>query len=371
MKLCHVVLKPRLSGAEILVAHLAVRQQRAQGQVSVVAMDAMEPSYEVFASRMAAAGVEVRIPEGRVSRLGRVTWLRRHLRALRPDAIFAHSVLPAAYARVGALGLGIPVITVLHSADQDDYGERKLEVFEKYVLPKPAAVIAVAPAAAENYRRRMAYTGRAITIANGVDVEAIRSASSERERVRREVLKVDSSARVVLQMGRIAPVKRQIETLSAVEALGAERSIHLVFAGLVQDADYAAELKGRIERSAIRNRVSLLGPWSEPYELLGAADIFVMPSRDEASSVAFLEALASGRAVVASPIPSFAFASGIPGVDFVEPGQESAYASAILSSLERGVERYDRDLSGYELASTVAKYRSLAEFVTGDGQDDS
>ena len=90
--------------------------------------------------------------------------------------------------------------------------------------------------------------------------------------------------------------------------------------------------------------------------------MFVMPSRCEAHSVAFLEALASGIPIVASRIPSFAFASGFPGVQLVDTDDVPCYADAVVAAL--GQARAQRSLAGLTLRDTAARYRAIAHQVS-------
>jgi glycosyltransferase involved in cell wall biosynthesis len=78
--------------------------------------------------------------------------------------------------------------------------------------------------------------------------------------------------------------------------------------------------------------------------------------------VAFLEALASGIPIVASRIPSFAFASGFPGVQLIDTDDVPAYADAIVVAL--GQPRAQRSLAGLTLSDTAARYRAIAQQVS-------
>jgi glycosyltransferase involved in cell wall biosynthesis len=90
--------------------------------------------------------------------------------------------------------------------------------------------------------------------------------------------------------------------------------------------------------------------------------VFVMPSRSEAHSVAFLEALASGVPIVASKIPAFAFANGFPGVQLVDTDDVQCYADAVVVAL--GQARAQRSLAGLTLRDTAARYRAIARQVS-------
>ncbi|MFP3711096.1 glycosyltransferase family 1 protein, partial [Paraburkholderia sp. SIMBA_009] len=65
--------------------------------------------------------------------------------------------------------------------------------------------------------------------------------------------------------------------------------------------------------------------------------------------------------IVASKIPSFAFANGFPCVQLVETDDAKRYADAIVLAL--GQARAQRSLAGLTLRDTAARYRAIAHQV--------
>src|SRR5262249_45110660 len=61
-------------------------------------------------------------------------------------------------------------------------------------------------------------------------------------------------------------------------------------------------LEARTTTLGLRKRVRFLGMVPDPLPVLQAADVFAMPSREEASPMALLEAMACARAVVATAV---------------------------------------------------------------------
>ena len=72
---------------------------------------------------------------------------------------------------------------------------------------------------------------------------------------------------------------------------------------LIGDGPERTALAARIARLGLTAAVDLPGAVADPAVLLRAADLFVLPSREEGMSVALLEAMALGIPVVASDIP--------------------------------------------------------------------
>src|SRR5262249_20573876 len=85
----------------------------------------------------------------------------------------------------------------------------------------------------------------------------------------------------------------------------------------------------------IRERVVFLGHRTDVPELLSACDVFALPSLYEGSSLANLEAMAAGRAIVSSAIPGTdeLITDGDSGL-LVAPGDASALARALHRLIE-------------------------------------
>jgi glycosyltransferase involved in cell wall biosynthesis len=360
---------PRLSGAEILVARLSAQQASAGGRVVVIALLPPEPSFAAMSNFMKAAGVRLIYPERNLSRTERLGWCRAHFTVERVDVAFAHSVIPSAYGRCAAVGTGTKVVTVLHSATQDDYKDPLLHLSEVFI-PLPSGLIAVAWPALVNYRNRQPYfVGPSSVILNGVPIKDIVDGRKKRLCVREDVFKVSSEDRkIIIQIGRIARMKRQHITIEAYNALNnrCPGMYTLVLVGIAEDTTYEAELRSQIHDCGSDARIIWLGPRTDIYELLGAADVYLMPSADEAFSVAFVEALCSGIPIVASDIKAFAFARGVCGVTLVPQPDTELYVSAIASAVSVRPP-LPRNIDHYGIEETARQYDQVARLVLPAG----
>jgi glycosyltransferase involved in cell wall biosynthesis len=102
-------------------------------------------------------------------------------------------------------------------------------------------------------------------------------------------------------VGRLAPEKgldRLIAAWPAVRARHPAARLTLVGEGPARPA-----LAEQIARLGLTGAVALPGAVADPAGWLRAADLFVLPSREEGMSVALLEAMALGMPLVASDIP--------------------------------------------------------------------
>lgn len=374
VRICHAILRPRWSGAEVLACNLAQAQANRGHEVSLVAYEPIEESFRPMAVALRDQGVPIVAPRQPLGRTGRLAIYRRHFSRLSVELAFAHSILPSAYVRLATAYMKrkVPVASVLHDASQDDYANRRLNLVERFVVRPSDAVIAVAPRAMQNYLRRFPrFRGTTAVIPNGVPVDRIRAARSVRTRVRREAFGLaDPDTRVILQIGRVSPVKRQHLTLAALAKIRRDSGqCMLVFVGIDEDREYRQRLMMDLKSSPVRDQVRWLGPRTDIYELLSAADVYVMPSAAEGSSVAYMEALASELPVVASDIDSFRFSTGMAGVYLCRPDCLDEYAS-ILRALIRGDRKfYRRDIGAYDFTRTVAAYEAVIADLTDQPRD--
>jgi glycosyltransferase involved in cell wall biosynthesis len=140
----------------------------------------------------------------------------------------------------------------------------------------------------------------------------------------------------ILFLGRLEAAKGVFELLGAGARLAAScPALRLVFGG---EGD-AAGLRAKAAELGIADRIELIG-WAGPQERdaqLARASVFCLPSHAEGLPMAMLEAMASGRAVVASSV------GGIPEtiVDggnglLVPPRDEAALARALEQVLNDG-----------------------------------
>ncbi|WNZ44004.1 glycosyltransferase family 4 protein [Leptolyngbya boryana CZ1] len=370
MKICHVIYIPRFSGAEILVRELA-RDHAAKGhQIAVISLMPLEESFRSQQQLLEQANVDMAFPTRMLGKYGRFQFLTQQLRRWKPDIILGHAVIPSLYAQIAAKLAGLTqtsVINVLHDASQDDYASWYFQALEKWIAPDADAVVAVSQLGAENYVKRIRPVSVPYVIPNGINLERIVQASSQREQVRNQVFSVSDQDVVYLQVGRFNQIKQQHLTLQAYAqaAQTAEFTSKLFLAGIVEDPNYEQSLRQRVAELNLENQVVFLGARSDVPELLAGADVYLMPSKQEAHSVAFAEALASGITIVASDIPSFQYGRSFQGVDLIQPEQTEVFARRLTESAYTAVQvRWHRDLSAYAIEQTANAYLNVFQALS-------
>jgi glycosyltransferase involved in cell wall biosynthesis len=208
---------------------------------------------------------------------------------------------------------------------------------------------------------------RIAPIPNAVEVDPPRPRT--RADARRE-LGIDATAIVVEWHGRILLHRKGLDTLVAAwDLVCARHPSHELLLLVVGTGPDAAAFRLLVEGSgaAVRWRDEFITDQSELAPYLAAADIYVLPSRHEGFSVALVEAMAGGLAIVATDVPGVRdVMSGDDGPAGIVVARDDAEAlaeglgqliddAALRRQLgdvarERAVQRYSVDAVGRELA---------------------
>lgn len=350
MRIVHLVLAPRLSGAEVLAKDLAIHQQKGGETVAVASLTPAHDDFTALKAELVANGVQCLFPERMYGRLGKLWNLYQTIRRYNADVVFAHATIPAFYART--LPLEVPVVYVMHSAT-NDFERSMFRRVERLLSHRARAVIAVSPNNIDDYVGAVGRHPSMTLIPNGVDMSRFGMRA-----------RTQPDGAQIVQIGRYTSVKNQLSTVHAFRQV-VERvpDARLLLCGVIEDPAYHAAVGDLVDKLGLAECVSLQGPRSDVAELLFASSAFAMPSRSEGHSIAFLEALASGVPVVASTIRPFGFAAEFPGVHLCDPDDTNAYADALVLALSEP--RSHRPLGGLTLADTAARYLAVAREVTG------
>jgi glycosyltransferase involved in cell wall biosynthesis len=354
MRILHLVLAPRLAGAEVLAKGLAVHQRRERNVVCVTSLLPQHADFAQLRRELADSDVTCRFPTKRLGMFGKLWHLYQVVRAIRPDVIFAHATIPAFYVR--ALPIRVPIVYVMHSAT-NDFEQRLLRRVERILSTRARAVVGVSRTNVDEYVAAVGPHPLMIVIPNGVDPSRfLREAQPAAQPADAE------SAPQIVQMGRYTWVKNQLQTVLAfAEVVREVPGARLVFCGVIEDHAYHAAVVELVQELGLGDSIAIEGPRGDVGKMLAEASTFAMPSRAEGHSIAFLEALASGIPVVASTIEPFTFAKDFPNVQLVDPDDTAAYACALLTALRQC--RVPRDLKGLTLQDSAERYLDLAHQV--------
>lgn len=340
----------------MLVCELC-RLHRAWGHECAIASFApSQPEFLKEAAELERLGVALYFPERAKAKLGRTLYYRDAIKSFQPDFVFGQASIPSLYGRF-ATGWGskrLSYASVMHSSD--DFARLSFALAERLTRFRINHVISVSEQGASNYIRRFGQHIPVSIIKNGIDIG--RFAYIDRKTAR-EKLRLNSHVRLALQVGRICDTKQQLLSLSALRPLLEACQVLLWFAGLTEDHAYEARLRKIITEWGLEHAVRFLGSRDDIPDLLAAADLYLMPSRNEAQSVAILEALASSIPIIASDIPAFNFAREMPSVRICGVEDESAWMNAARDMLAEP--RATRNISVFNIEQTAQAYLDVAQ----------
>ena len=174
----------------------------------------------------------------------------------------------------------------------------------------------------------------------------------------------DDQARLLF-MGRFAPGKGIAELL---EALSGADLACLEWSAVIAGNGDLPEMDSHLENAALMSRTAFPGWLSSARagQAYATANVFVLPSHDEGLSLALLEAMAHGLAIVATPVGAHAevIDNGKNGL-LVPPGDGAALAAALRQiitdkALRRRLGQAARDsfLAKYDIARTADLLRA-------------
>ena len=122
-----------------------------------------------------------------------------------------------------------------------------------------------------------------------------------RDLIRKE-LAIDKKTKVIGFVGRFSSEKNLVTLLTAFADIAHDDP--LIKLVLVGGGILESQLRKYVNERGIEDRVIFCGVRYDIHVILSSFDIFVLPSYIEGLSTALLEAMASGRAIICSDIPS-------------------------------------------------------------------
>ena len=239
----------------------------------------------------------------------------RTARRFRPDVLYAHFLVPAGLA--AALASRAPLVVTAHGQDVRNVGAIPgVRAATKYVVRRAAAIIAVSDWLRSQLEDAVPEAAGKIEVVDcGVDLErfAPRAADEAREEVG-----WPAEGTSFLCLGGLSERKNVLRLARAFERRG-EGTLAFVGDGPLRNA-----LEGRSEI-----RVAGRVPHDEVPAWIAACDVLCQPSLVEPFGLATLEAMASGRSVVATRVggpPEFVTPeSGV----LVDPEDEDSLVAAL------------------------------------------
>jgi glycosyltransferase involved in cell wall biosynthesis len=354
LRVAHLIESDGPGGAERVLAHVATALQ-AGGAWNVAFLPAGGEGW--LARQLERSGVTIeyyRLERPLSPAFAR--WLESALRRHRVMVAHSHEFTMAVYGAWASWRAGVGHVITMHGSS---YYSRRLRrrLALRTAIALSGRTVAVSARLASRLSGDLRVRPSRITmIPNGVP----RVASGQS--TLRDELGLESDERLVVSVGNLYPVKGQQHLVDAL-ALLADRhpTLHVAIAGR---GDLEDALSARARDRGVAHRVHLLGLRSDIAEILGAADVFALPSLSEGLPLALLEAMFAGCPIVASDVGEVAtaLADGQAGV-LVKAGDAAALAAALDGLLidrdrarELGAHAARRAAAEYDIARMVGRY---------------
>jgi rhamnosyl/mannosyltransferase len=290
-----------------------------------------------------------------VGRYGSVEWcpsFPAHLRREPADVIVIHEPNPIALLSNFLVRPRVPTVVWFHSEVVRPRWRYRLfyEPLLSYTLESAARVVVSSPALAENAAALRPYRSKCVVIPFGFDPARFTPATAADP----------DGVPTILFVGRLVEYKGVDVLLRALAGISRVRAV------LVGDGPRRAALEELARDLGLGERVDFAGEVSDERmsELYATCDLFVLPSvtRAEAFGIVQLEAMAAGKAVVSTSVPT-----GVPWVNqhertglIVPPGEVPALRGAIERLLS---DRALRERMGREGRARVARDFTPARMI--------
>jgi glycosyltransferase involved in cell wall biosynthesis len=294
------------------------------------------------------------------------------VRRFAPDLIFGCFLYPDGYAalKIGQ-ALAAPVVAMSIGSDINRIGDPISLRHTRTVLREANFLVTVSGDLRLKAIAMGATPGKTRAIVNGCDLAVFHP--GDRFEARRK-LGIDPAAEAVVYIGRMDVKKGLRELVEAAAALHFERPKLRVY--MVGEGPDRPLIEGAIQARNAAGYIQLLPgcAFDEVAVWMAAADLVTLPSYMEGCPNVILEALASGRPVVATNV------GGIPEIlseqcgRLVPPRDAGALAQALAATLEKNWEAQAISARGSRSWETVAAellevFQSLAP--TRAGSDDA
>ncbi|MCR4275110.1 MAG: glycosyltransferase family 4 protein [Candidatus Campbellbacteria bacterium] len=224
-------------------------------------------------------------------------------------SLMTYMGFPAVLARM--FGMKVPFILTLQDGDTVEHitSRRRIRFVSpllKKIFRDTACVQAISNFLAD-FARAMGHTKKVVVIPNGVTISQYLAVSSDSvERVKGELKKKDDEIFLVTT-SRLVEKNGITDVISALPLL--PENIRFILCG---EGPLLDTLQQQAKDLGVRERIIFLGNMSRELlpSYLHASDIFIRPSLSEGLGSSFLEAMAAGLPVIATPvggIPDFLF----------------------------------------------------------------
>lgn len=301
----------------------------------------LKPAEDQLLVAAEAAGLPlVRIPERRAFDPAVLPRLRAAIEEFSPDIVETHDckshllflILRMLRPRIGA----IRWVAFHHGYTRSSWKILLYQQLDRLTLRHADHVVTVCRPFAEKLLQRGVRSPNLCVVSNFV-VPRPRPPAGSRERIRAR-LGIGLQERIFITIGRLSLEKAQQDLIAAFRKTLERTSGQALRLILVGDGPERARLTDLA--APLGSKVLFTGHVADPWELLHAADVFVLPSHSEGSPLVMFEAMAAGLPIAATAVGGVpeTLEDGSTGL-LVPPGEPGALADALVRLASDGALR--------------------------------
>jgi glycosyltransferase involved in cell wall biosynthesis len=290
-----------------------------------------------------------------------IYWL---LRSWKPDIVHTHMAKAGTIGRLAAVaynwtsgGRRARLVHTYHGHVFEGYFNavttRLFLLVERWLAKRTDILIVISRNIESDLRQtyRLGNQRQVRIIPLGFHLDKLLALSQADRLAARRSLAIPEEATVVVTVGRLTAIKQQILFLRMAQRL-VRRSSRFLFL-LVGDGELRSDLEMQMRSLRIENHTRFLGWRGDLETIYGAADIFVLTSRNEGTPVALIEAMAAGVASVSTDVGGVGDVITGPDVGSVVPfGDVDALETAVAQLAD---DPEGRDAIGRQARASVRR----------------
>lgn len=322
MKILHIITSLELGGAERLLTELAPYQRDRGNIVKVMILSDIG---EVFKKELESRGIEVLVCKSNsIKSFSNIFSILSEIKKGEYDIVHTHLVHAQYWTRLAKI-LDFKrrkYITTEHSTSNRRRNSILLKYIDKFVFSGYDKIVSISEATEKSLKEWLGRDDSAFEIVyNGIDI----SEFQESKAYSKLELGIKDEDYLIMMVSRFHESKNQKGVIDAFKWLPVKYKLVFVGDGKLED-----DVKEYCNSSNLNNRVKFLGMRKDIPRLLKTADIVVQYSFFEGFGITAIEAMASGKPVIASDVPGLS--QVVSGAGYlVKMGDSKELAKVILA----------------------------------------